>query len=73
MSVDWDNFPPIDKEEERLAAYQLQRVIDEAATTIEKKRVAEIIFKKDLGHALTQAEMNILAYSPFGTAASCGY
>jgi hypothetical protein len=71
-------FPPITDERGRLAAYRMQRVIDEAGITVERKRVAEAVFKLDLfkrglGPALTRAEENVIAYSPWGTGSSCGY
>jgi hypothetical protein len=69
----FENFPAVGEERERLAAYQTQRIIDEAAVTVERKLVAEALFRRDLGHELTQAEQNIIAYSPYGSGSSCGY
>jgi hypothetical protein len=74
----FEDFPPTTDELGRLAAYRMQRVIDEAAITVERKRVAEAVFKLDLfkrglGPALSQAEENVIAYSPYGTGSSCGY
>lgn len=80
----WDDFPAIDKEEERLAAYRVHRARDANPIEVwdssvdERRRVAEVIFALDLhkrgaGPPLTQAQQNILAYSPYGTASRCGY
>jgi hypothetical protein len=63
MPVDFEDFPKEDLE--RLAAYQLQKVVDEAAVTVERKRVAEAVFKRNLGLPLTTGDLNHLAYSPF--------
>jgi len=37
----------------------------------ERRRVAEAIFKRDLGMALTKADENWIAYSVYGTAPGC--
>lgn len=61
------NSLPAD-EFDRLDYYQRNRAIDE-----ERRRVAEIRFKQDLGHPLTRQEETYLAYSPFGSTSTCGY
>jgi hypothetical protein len=74
----FEDFPPTTDELGRLAAYRMQRIIDEAAITVERKRVAEAVFKLDLfkrglGPAPTRAEYDAIGYSPYGTGSSCGY
>jgi hypothetical protein len=61
----FEGFPPTGEERERLAAYQLHRFVDENETTKERRRVAEAVFKRDLGLPLTRADQNYLGYSPF--------
>jgi hypothetical protein len=56
MPVDFKEFPK--DELERLEAYQLQRDVDE---TMERKLVAEAVFRKNLGYELTQSEQNLIA------------
>ena len=64
--MDLDALPPVDQPLDRLQMYQRERGLEE-----ERRRVAEILFKRDLGETLTQRELTILAYSPYGTAAGC--
>ena len=64
--MDLRDLPPVDQPLARLAAYRMERALEE-----ERRLVAEVLFKRDLGETLTQRELTILAYSPYGTAAAC--
>jgi len=64
--VDWETMPPVSEPEVRLKEYRRRKAAQE-----ELWEVNRIKFKKSLGEPLTQVEQNILAYSPFGTAAGC--
>lgn len=33
--------------------------------------VAEVLFRRDLGQPLTERDLTVLAYSPYGSAAGC--
>lgn len=65
--MDWENFPPVDEPLERLEAYGKAR----KAEADEWWEVQRIKFKQSLGEELTIGEKNTLAYSVYGTAASC--
>jgi len=56
--MDFANFPPVDKPEERLAAYRE-----------EKRRVEEALKKQP--EQRTKQDRNWIAYSEHGTAARC--
>ena len=62
--MDLDALP--DDPLERLEAYRRERRLEE-----ERLRVAVVKFKRDLGEPLTEQDLIVEAYSPYGTGQSC--
>ena len=62
--MDLDALP--DDPLERLEAYRRERRLEE-----ERRRVALVRFKRDLGEPLTEQDLIVEAYSPHGTAGGC--
>lgn len=55
---------------ERLAEWRRRRA--KTAAERERRPVAEVLFRRDLGQELTEQDRAVLAYSVYGTGQGCG-
>ncbi len=54
---------------DRLAEWRRRRAV--AAQERERRTVAEVLSRRNLGQELTERDLAVLAYSPYGTGQGC--